>query len=116
MSYWSSQCLVGCYDGCVFRLSVRAPLHDDDADGYDGEEGGGDGSHANGKQKPKPDRIGWTKEEDAIITSSVAQLGHKWYQISERLPGRTDHAIRNRWHRLLTMRQDASRVSGTSYE
>ncbi|EOD36016.1 hypothetical protein EMIHUDRAFT_110461 [Emiliania huxleyi CCMP1516] len=44
-----------------------------------GEEGGA-----------KPERIGWTQAEDAII-------------ISSRIPGRTEHAIRNRWQRLLKM-------------
>ena len=34
------------------------------------------------------------------IVQSVAELGHKWYLIAQRLPGRTDHAIRNRYHRL----------------
>ena len=43
---------------------------------------------------------------------SVAELGHKWYQIAERLPGRTDHAIRNRWHRLVTRGTDAAGLCG----
>ena len=30
------------------------------------------------------------------------------YQIAERLPGRTDHAIRNRYHRLQAMRNDGT--------
>ena len=37
---------------------------------------------------------------------SVAELGHKWYLIAQRLPGRTDHAIRNRYHRLQAMSED----------
>ena len=48
----------------------------------------------------KPERISWTRAEDATIVQSVAELGHKWYLIAQRLPGRTDHAIRNRYHRL----------------
>ena len=43
--------------------------------------------------------------QDACIARSVNELGHKWYLIAKRLPGRTDHAIRNRWHRLLSMRK-----------
>jgi len=49
------------------------------------------------------DRTGWSAREDAIIAASVAELGHRWFVIARRLPSRTDHAIRNRWHRLQTM-------------
>ncbi|EOD41810.1 hypothetical protein EMIHUDRAFT_58494, partial [Emiliania huxleyi CCMP1516] len=42
-------------------------------------------------------RVSWTRAEDAIIVNSVAEVGHKWFQIAQRLPGRTDHAIRNRY-------------------
>lgn len=45
-------------------------------------------------------RHSWTAEEDAIIMSSVAECGRRWNRIAERLPRRTEHAIRNRWHRL----------------
>ncbi|KAL1522701.1 hypothetical protein AB1Y20_017677 [Prymnesium parvum] len=47
-------------------------------------------------------RQSWTREEDAVIQSSVAEFGHRWNRIAERLPKRTEHAIRNRWHRLQT--------------
>ena len=48
----------------------------------------------------KKERTSWTRAEDDIIVRGVAELGHKWYEIARRLPGRTDHAIRNRWSRL----------------
>ena len=45
-------------------------------------------------------RQSWTEEEDTIIIESVRQFGHRWNRIAERLPRRTEHAIRNRWHRI----------------
>ena len=58
-------------------------------EGNEGEGGAG-----------KKERTSWTRAEDDIIVRGVAELGHKWYEIARRLPGRTDHAIRNRWSRL----------------
>lgn len=52
------------------------------------------------EERPAEMRQSWTEEEDAIITSSVEECGHRWNRIAERLPRRTEHAIRNRWHRL----------------
>ena len=45
-------------------------------------------------------RSAWTKIEDEIILSSVREFGPKWIDIAMRLPGRTEHAARNRYHRL----------------
>merc|ERR1712046_519982 len=53
-----------------------------------------------GGPEAKKERTSWTRAEDDVIVQGVAELGHKWYEIARRLPGRTDHAIRNRWSRL----------------
>ena len=42
----------------------------------------------------------WTEEEDRLIAEGVSELGTKWSEIVKRLPGRTEHAARNRYHRL----------------
>ena len=46
-----------------------------------------------------------------MITSSVAEFGHRWNRIAERLPKRTEHAIRNRWHRLQTAAMEEAQAS-----
>mmetsp|Transcript_18858 Transcript_18858/g.48187 ORF Transcript_18858/g.48187 Transcript_18858/m.48187 type:complete len:438 (-) Transcript_18858:223-1536(-) len=60
-------------------------------------------SSADGEGGSKPERISWSRQEDETIVSSVADFGHKWGKIALRLPGRTEHAIRNRYSRLQTM-------------
>jgi len=60
-------------------------------------------SSAPSRGEGRPERVSWTHAEDAVIFASVAEFGHKWYRIEQRLPGRTGHAIRNRWQRLLNM-------------
>jgi hypothetical protein len=52
-------------------------------------------------------RCGWTAQEDAIIGAAVGQIGSRWARIAALLPNkRTEHAIRNRWHRLQTAAAD----------
>ncbi|KAL3908692.1 MAG: hypothetical protein SGPRY_009700 [Prymnesium sp.] len=49
------------------------------------------------------ERVTWSPAEDQVILDCVKQFGHKWGVIAQRLPGRTEHAIRNRHQRLITI-------------
>jgi hypothetical protein len=40
----------------------------------------------------------WTHEEDAIIKKLHHQVGKKWCRFMDQLPGRSDNAIKNRYH------------------
>ncbi|KAJ1633357.1 hypothetical protein T492DRAFT_627182, partial [Pavlovales sp. CCMP2436] len=55
-----------------------------------------DPSSARAGQKTAP----WTRTEDQVISEAVKRFGCKWGVLSALLPGRTDNAVRNRWHRL----------------
>lgn len=59
-----------------------------------------------------PQRLSWTRQEDELIRNNVCQWGPKWSLIASKLVGRTEHAVRNRWHRLQNIEEDEMRAEG----
>jgi hypothetical protein len=40
----------------------------------------------------------WSREEDRILIERVAEIGPHWFRMTPFLPGRSNHAIKNRWY------------------
>lgn len=50
---------------------------------------------------PSIRRDDFTKEEDALVLRLVKLLGTRWARISEKMPGRTENAVKNRYYCFL---------------
>jgi hypothetical protein len=54
---------------------------------------------------PSINRGPWSSEEDTMLLSLQASMGNKWANISQRMPGRTENAVKTRF-KSLTRTQD----------
>lgn len=64
---------------------------------------------------PSVNKLDWSPEEDALMFELYAELGSKWSQIAARLRGRTDNAVKNRFHstvRRLKRKSAAAKAAG----
>jgi hypothetical protein len=53
----------------------------------------------------------WTEEEDRIILKMQKTIGNQWAKITKYLPGRTDNAVKNRYHATVRAKSRGGGIS-----
>tara|TARA_B100000780_G_C20999327_1_gene399796 strand:+ start:13 stop:753 length:741 start_codon:yes stop_codon:yes gene_type:complete len=56
----------------------------------------------------------WTKEEDAALVKWQADFGNKWVKIADKMPGRSENGIKNRWNSAKRRRGGEDKRKGNS--
>jgi hypothetical protein len=63
---------------------------------------------------PQLNKGPWTPDEDAELVKLQAQFGNKWVKIAEKMPGRSENGIKNRWNSAKRRRGGLDKRKGNS--
>lgn len=63
--------------------------------------------------RPDIRRGSWSEEEELVLAKGHLELGTRWSALAQRLPGRTENSIKNRWNATLRCKGRARTAAET---